>query len=152
MDDLRKWTDEELIQVYDLQEKFSEKIVEFVRRGEESEVLKFMNLISAMHSCDDFKIFDKEIYRKNEFVAEMSVEKISQGRFVYKDLFEKWKCADSLREIFEEKYLWEFAEAQPADLALFANNRKVALGKYSAEKYEKLRNALPENSRKKLKI
>ena len=154
MKELEKWTDEELIQVYDLQEKYAEKVVDFVRHGEESEVLKFMNLISAMHSCDDFKIFDKEIYRKNEFVAEMSGEKIPQGRFVYKDLFEHWKGADSLREIFEEKYLWEFAEAQPADLALFANNKEVALGKYSAEKYEKLRKALHclKNSRKKLKI
>ena len=151
MNALGNWTDEELIQVYDLQEKYAEKVVDFVRHGEESEVLKFMNLISAMHSCDDLKIFDKEIYRKNEFVAEMSREKIPQGRFVYKDLFEHWKGADSLREIFEEKYLWEFAEAQPADLALFANNKEVALGKYSAEKYEKLRNALPEKLKEKIK-
>lgn len=151
MKELEKWTDEELIQVYDLQEKYAEKVVDFVRHGEESEVYKFMNLISAMHSCDDLKIFDKEIYRKNEFVAEMSGEKIPQGRFVYKDLFEHWKGADSLREIFEEKYLWEFAEAQPADLALFANNKEVAIGKYSAEKYEKLRNALPEKLKEKIK-
>lgn len=148
---MENFTDEELIQVYDLQEKYAEKVVDFVRHGEESEVLKFMNLISAMHSCDDFKIFGKEIYRKNEFIAEMTGEEIPQGRFVYKDLFEHWKGADSLCEIFEEKYLWEFAEAQPADLALFANNRKVALGKYSAEKYEKLRNALPEKLKEKIK-
>lgn len=119
MKELEKWTDEELIQVYDLQEKYAEKVVDFVRHEEESEVLKFMNLISAMHSCDDFKIFDKEIYRKNEFVAEMSGEKIPQGRFVYKDLFEKWKGADSLR-----------------------------LKKYSIEK---LRNALPEKLKEKIK-
>ena len=83
MKDLRNWTDEELIQVYDLQEKYAEKVIDFVRHEEESEVLKFMNLISAMHSCDDLKIFDKAIYRKNEFVREKnSAGQICLQRFV----------------------------------------------------------------------
>ena len=31
-----KWTDEELIQVYELQEKYAEKVIDFVRHGSES--------------------------------------------------------------------------------------------------------------------
>ena len=35
---VRDWTDEELILVYDLQKKYAEKVVDFVRHGEEDEV------------------------------------------------------------------------------------------------------------------
>lgn len=147
---MKNFTDEDLIQIYDLQEKYAEKVVDFVRHGEESDVLKFLQIIPEMNCSENW---DKEpkIYRKKEFADEMSWEKIPQGRFVYKDLFSKWKGADSLREIFDEKYLWEFAEAQPTDVALFANNKEVALEKFSAEKYEKLRDALPEKLKEKIK-
>lgn len=38
-------TDDELIQIYDLQEKFAEKVVDFVRHDDEREVLKFLQII-----------------------------------------------------------------------------------------------------------
>ena len=58
-------------------------------------------------------------------------------------MFEKWQGADTLREIFEEKYQWSFAEANPASLALFAGDKEVALESYSAERYEKMRKEVP---------
>ena len=137
MKELENWTDEELIQVYDLQKSYAEKIVDFVRHGEENDVYKFLNIVPELHSDADFENFEKEIYTKSEYENKYN-EKI-QERYIYKDLSGNWKDADNLREIFDEKYLWEFAEAQPADLALFANVKEVALEKYSEASYEKLR-------------
>lgn len=151
MTELENWTDEELIQVYDLQKRYAEKVVDFVRHGEEKEVYKFMNQISALHSYDDFKMYEKEIYTKNEFIEENSAKEIPKGRYIYKDLSEKWRGADSLREIFEEKYQWEFEEAQLKDLAIFAGNKEVALENYSVEKYEKLRREIPQELQKEIK-
>lgn len=150
MDDLRNWTDEELIQVYDLQEKYAEKVIDFVRHEEESEVLKFLQIIPELNSYENFESEDLKIYRRNEFRAEKSGEEIPQGRFIYKD-YEKWRGADNLREIFDEKYIWDYATAQPEVLAIFAGNKEVALGKYSDEKYEKLRSELPEKLEGKIK-
>ncbi len=150
MDDLRNWTDEELIQVYDLQEKFSEKIVEFVRHDEEREVLKFLQIIPELNSYENFESEDSKIYRKNEFITEKSGEKIPQGRFIYKD-YEKWRGADNLREMFDEKYIWDYATAQPEVLAIFAGNEKIALEKYSAEQYEKLREEIPQKLQSRIK-
>lgn len=143
-------TDEELIQVYDLQEKYAEEVVDFVRHGEENDVYKFLNLIPELHNYDNFTRLEQEIYRKKEFVAEFPQEEIPQGKFVYKDIFENWKGTDSLREIFEEKYLWEFAEGKPEVLAIFAGNKEVAVENYSVERYEKLRNEIPKKLRAKI--
>lgn len=148
---MKNLTDEELVQIYDLQEKYAEKIVDFARHGDKNEVLQFLQIIPELHSYEKFEDADQKIYSKSEFELKHIGEKIPQGRFIYKDLFSKWKGADSLREIFDEKYLWEFAEAQPTDLALFANNKKVALEKYSAEKYEKLREEIPKKLLDKIK-
>lgn len=56
-----------------------------------------------------------------------------------------------MREIFEEKYQWDFEEGQPKDLAIFAGNREVALENYSAERYEKLREEIPQKLQKRIK-
>ena len=113
--DSERWTDEELIQVYDLQEKYTEKIVDFVRNGEDGDVYKFLQLIPDLN--EGYLHHEQDIFRKNEFINEYGAEKVPQGRYVYKDMFGKWQGADTLREIFEEKYQWSFAEAHPASLA-----------------------------------
>ena len=48
--DAERWTDEELIQVYDLQEKYTEKIVDFVRNGEEKDVYDFLQVVPELNS------------------------------------------------------------------------------------------------------
>lgn len=45
---MKNLTDDELIQIYDLQEKYAEKVVDFVRHGEESDVLKFLQIIPEL--------------------------------------------------------------------------------------------------------
>lgn len=144
-------TDDELIQIYDLQEKFAEKVVDFVRHDDEREVLKFLQIIPELNSYENFVNGDSKIYRRNEFRAEKSGEEIPQGRFIYKDLFSKWKGTDNLREIFDEKYMWDYATAQPEVLSIFAGNEKIALEKYSAEQYEKLREEIPQKLKSKIK-
>ncbi len=144
MEKLADWTDEELIKTYDLQEKYAEKVVDFVRHGEEYEVLKFLQIIPALHSYDDIQGTDKSIFRRSEFALEMSREEVEKGKYVYKDIFDNWKSADTLREIFEEKYQWEFVEAHPEFLAMFAGNKDIALEFYSLEEYDKLRKEIPQ--------
>lgn len=145
---MENWTDEELIQVYDLQEKCTEKIVEFVRSGDENEVMKFLQTIPNL---DEIYInHDKEIFHKGEFVEKYGSENIPEGRYIYKDM-ENWKGADTLKEIFEEKYMWEFAEARPNTLALLAGNIEMALETYSIEQYERLREEIPQKLLDKIK-
>ena len=136
-----KWTDEELIQVYDLQEKYAEKVVDFVRNGNEGDVYKFLQIIPDMNEA--YMHHEQGIFRKSEFISEYGAKDLPQGRYIYKDMFDKWQGADSLREIFEEKYQWDFTAANPASLALFAGNKEVALEDYSAERYEKIRKEMP---------
>ena len=142
------WTDEELIQVYDLQEKCTEKIVEFVRNGDENEVMKFLQTIPNLDEI--YVNHKKEIFHKGEFVEKYGSENIPEGRYIYKDM-ENWKGADTLKEIFEEKYMWEFAEARPNTLALLAGNIEMALETYSIEQYEKLREEIPQKLLDKIK-
>lgn len=139
---IEKWTDEELIQVYDLQEKYAESVIDFVRHGEESDVYKFLQIIPDLN--DGYLHHEQNIFRKNEFVNAYGKGDDLQGRYIYKDLFGHWKGADSLREIFEEKFQWDFAEARPEALAVFAGNIEVALETYSIEGYEKLRAEIPK--------
>ena len=47
-----KWTDEEMIQVYDLQERYTESVVDFVRHGFEGDVFKFLQLIPALNGYE----------------------------------------------------------------------------------------------------
>ena len=145
---MENWTDEELIQVYDLQEKCTEKIVEFVRNGDENEVMKFLQIIPNL---DEIYVNNKkEIFHKGEFVEKYGLENIPEGRYIYKDMG-NWKGADTLKEIFEEKYMWEFAEARPNTLALLAGNIEMALETYSIEQYEKLREEIPQKLLDKIK-
>ena len=148
---MKNLTDEELIQVYDLQEKYAEKIVDFVRHGERNDVLKFLQIIPELHSYEKFEGTDQKIYSKNEFEMKHIGEKIPQGRFIYQDLSKKWKGADTMSEIFEEKYIWDFASACPESLAIFAGSKDVALEKYSVEQYEKLREEMPKKLLDKVK-
>lgn len=151
MNDIENWTDKELIQVYDLQEKYAEKIVDFVRQEEESEVYKFLQIIPTLHSYDDFKVLEKELYRTSEFIAKISDKGMLKGNYIYKDLFGNWRGADTLREIFEKKYQWDFVEARPEVLALFAENNDTALKKYSADVYEHLRKEIPQTLKSAIK-
>ena len=144
MEKLSDWTDEELIQTYDLQEKYVEKVVDFVRHGEENEVLKFLQMIPELHSYDECKIEDNIILSRSEFATIKSREEALKGRYFYKDIFGNRKSADTLREIFEEKYQWEFVEARPEVLAMFAGNKDIALEIYSLEEYEKLIKEIPQ--------
>lgn len=147
---MKNLTDEDLIQIYDLQEKYVEKVVDFVRHGEESDVLKFLQIIPELNCSENWEK-EPKIYRRNEFRVEKSGEEIPQGRFIYKGLFSKWEGADNVREIFDEKYMWEYAVAQPEVLAIFAGNKEVALEKYSAGQYEKLREEIPQKLQSKIK-
>ena len=151
MNDLENWTTEELIQVYDMQEKYTEKIIDFIRHDEENEVYKFMKLIPELHNYENLGNAEQEIYNRKEFTAKKFAKEIPKGRFIYKDISDKWKGADNLREIFEEKYQWEFAEGRPKDLAVFAGNKDVALKKYSADRYEKLRREIPQKLQNRIK-
>lgn len=144
-----KWTDEELIQVYDLQEKYAEKVIDFVRHGSESEVLKFLQILPDLNEY--YLRHEKDIFRRKEFVNEYGNEAAPQGRYVYKDLFEQWQGADTLREVFEEKYQWDFATARPETLAVFAGNMEIAFETYSIERYEKLRQEIPRALMSKIK-
>ena len=83
--EVEKWTDKELIEVYDLQKRYAEKIVDFVRNGEENDVYKFLNLVPELHSEDEFKIFEKEVYKKFEFDTENPEIEVPQGRYIYKE-------------------------------------------------------------------
>ena len=148
---MEKWTDEELIQVYDLQERFTEKVVDFVRHSEENDVYRFLNIIPELHNYDSLKSAEKEIYRQCEFEFENPDKEKPQGRYIYKDLFENWKGADNLHEIFEEKYQWEFTEARPEVLAVFAGNKNIALEKYSLDRYEKLSAEIPQKLKNTVK-
>ena len=42
---VKDWTDEELILVYDLQKRYAERVVDFVRHGEEEEVKQLSDSI-----------------------------------------------------------------------------------------------------------
>ena len=140
-------TDEELIQIYDLQEKCAEEIINFVRRGDENEVMKFLQAIPELNH---YESKEKKIFRKSEFSAKHAGEKIPQGRFIYKESSE-WKGADTLREIFDDMYMWEFTAAQPETLALLAGKIEIALENYSIEEYEKLREEIPQKLLDKIK-
>lgn len=139
--EMEKWTDEELIQGYDLQEKYTEKVVDFVRNGDDGDVYKFLQLIPDLN--EGYLNHEQDIYRKSDFINEYGDKEVPQGRYIYKDMFEKWQGADSLREVFEAKYQWDFAEANPASLALFAGDKDVALENYSVKRYEKMRKEIP---------
>lgn len=89
MKEVEKWTDEELIQVYDLQKKYAEKVVDFVRHTEESEVYKFLKVIPELHNYDNSKALEQEIYNRNEFMTKEKWKERPRGRYIYKDLFEK---------------------------------------------------------------
>ena len=121
-----------------------EKVVDFVRHGEENEVLKFLQMIPELHSYDDSEIEDNIILCRSEFAAVKSKEEALKGRYFYKDIFGNRKSADTLREIFEEKYQWEFVEARPEVLAMFAGNKDIAIEVYSVERYDKLRKEIPQ--------
>jgi hypothetical protein len=139
-----RWTDEELIQVYDLQERYTEKIVDFVRNGAEKDVYDFLQVVPELNNYYLYDLRDKDIFRRTEFMEKHGGEEIPHGRYIYKDFFDKWQGADTLREVFEAKYQWDFAEARPETLALFADNKEVALETYSAERYEKLHERIPQ--------
>lgn len=119
-------------------------MVDFVRHGEENEVLKFLQMIPELHSYDDSEIEDNIILCRSEFAAVKSKEEALKGRYFYKDIFGNRKSADTLREIFEEKYQWEFVEARPEVLAMFAGNKDIAIEVYSVERYDKLRKEIPQ--------
>jgi len=142
--DAERWTDEELIQVYDLQEKYTEKVVDFVRNGAEKDVYDFLQVVPELNGYYLGDIRDKEIFRKAEFMEEYAGEEIPRGRYIYRDCFDKWQGADTLREVFEEKYQLDFAEARPETLALFADKKEIALETYSVDRYEKLREKIPQ--------
>ena len=79
---MKNLTDEDLIQIYDLQEKYVEKVVDFVRHGEENEVLQFLQIIPEMNCSENW---DKEpkIYRKKE-MGKNSARQIYLQRFAFK--------------------------------------------------------------------
>lgn len=136
-----KWTDEKMIQVYDLQERYTECVVDFVRHGFEGDVFKFLQLIPALNGYEQTQ--EQDIFRRAEFIKEYGEEFEPQGRYIYKDLFNQWEGADTLREVFEEKYQWEFTEAHPASLALFAGSKEIAMESYTIEQYDRIRNEIP---------
>lgn len=151
MESLKNWTDDELTQVYDLQKQYAEKVVDFVRHGEEEEVLKFLQILPELHDYADAGSPSHKIFIKENFEQENSGEEIPIGKYIYKDMFGHRKSADALSEIFEEKYLWDFEEARPKVLAIFADNEKVALENYSLNDYEKLKNKIPQTLKSEIK-
>lgn len=150
MDKLENWTDEELMQVYDLQKRIAEKIIDYVRHAEENNVYKFLTLIPELNAEYSWASYEQEVFRRNEFDNKFG-EEIPQGRYIYKDMADSWKGADTLREIFEKKYQYDFAVARPAMLAVFADNMEVAFETYSIERYDKLRREMPPSLMRKMK-
>ena len=66
--DSERWTEEELIQVYDLQKRYTEKVIDFVRNGDDGDVYKFMQLIPDLNEA--YLNHEQDIFRKNEFINE----------------------------------------------------------------------------------
>ena len=151
MSEFENWTDKELIQVYDLQKSYAQKIASFVAYAEDDELYQFLNVIPELNSDDKFKILEKEIYTSIEFRLEMPDKEMPQGRYIYKDLTGKWKGEDELWKIFREKYQKAFEKGRPTDLVVFAGNENVALEKYSVEKYEKIRKEIPTKLQEEIK-
>lgn len=144
MKKLEDWTDEELIQVYDLQKKYVENVINFVRHSDEVQVYNFLQIVPELNSEYDWAEYEKSIFRRNEFIDKFGEELAPQGKYIYGELLNNWHGANTLREVFEEKYQWEFAAAHPASLALFAENQEIARDTYSTEGYEKILNAIPK--------
>lgn len=135
-----EWTDDELIQVYGLQKRYADEVIDFVRHGDEAEVYKFLQMIPELH---EYEKIEAMIFTKEDFVKEFQVEEVPVGKYIYEDQIGRWQGTDTLRDVFEDKYQWEFAEAHPETLAVFAGNKKLSLQKYSAEQYEKFQSEMP---------
>ena len=71
---VRDWTDEELILVYDLQKRYAERVVDFVRHGEEDEVKQLLKVLPELHYSGDYEIIGTEIYLSSDMEEE--VEKL----------------------------------------------------------------------------
>ena len=141
---VRDWTDEELILVYDLQKRYAERVVDFVRHGEEDEVKQLLNIFPKLHYYEEYENIRTEIYFSKEVEEEAEKLGLKDNKYIYKSMFGEWKGADSLREIFEENYQIAFEEARPGVIALFAENEEKAIEEYTKESYEKLRKEIPK--------
>lgn len=144
MKKLENWTDAELIQVYDLQKKYAENVINFVRHADEVQVYNFLQIVPELNSEYDWAEYEKSVFRRDEFIDKYGEELAPQGKYIYGELLNNWHGANTLREVFEEKYQWEFAAAHPASLALFAENKEIARDTYSTERYEKILDAIPK--------
>ena len=144
MKKLEDWTDEELIQVYDLQKKYVENVIDFVRHEDEAQVYNFLQIVPELNSEYDWAEYEKSVFRRDEFIDTFGEELAPQGKYIYGELLNNWHGANTLREVFEEKYQWEFAAAHPASLALFAENQEIARDTYSTERYAKILDAIPK--------
>ena len=140
---VKDWTDEELILVYDLQKRYAERVVDFVRHGEEEEVKQLLKIIPELH-YGDFEDVRTEIYLSKEIEEEAEKLGLKDDKYIYKAMFGEWKGADSLREIFEENYQIAIEEANPKAIALFAGNEEKAVEEYTKEGYEKLKKEIPK--------
>ena len=140
---VRDWTDEELILVYDLQKRYAERVVDFVRHGEEDEVKQLLKVLPELHYSGDYEIIGTEIYLSSDMEEEVEKLGLRDNKYIYKSMFDKWKGADSLREIFEENYQIAVEEGRPEVIALFAGNEEKAIEEYTKEGYEKLKKEIP---------
>ena len=138
------WTDEDLILVYDLQKRYAERVVDFVRHGEEEEVKQLLKVLPELHYYGDYENIGTEIYFSKEVEEEAEKWGLKENKYIYKAMFGEWKGADSLREIFEENYQISFEEARPGVIALFAGNEEKAIEEYTREGYEKLKKEIPK--------
>ena len=95
-----KWTDEELIQVYDLQKRYTEKVIDFVRKGDDGDVYKFMQLIPDLN--EGYLHHEQDIFRKNEFISEYGGKMFRRADTFIKICSTSGKarthCAKSLRK------------------------------------------------------
>lgn len=101
MKKLEDWTDEELIQVYDLQKKYVENVIDFVRHSDEVQVYNFLQIVPELNSEYDWAEYEKSVFRRNEFIDKFGEELAPQGKYIYGELLNNWHGANTLREVFE---------------------------------------------------
>ena len=61
-------------------------------------------MLPELHYSGDYEIIRTEIYLSNDMEEEAEKLGLRDNKYIYKSMFDKWKGADSLREIFEENY------------------------------------------------
>ena len=154
----QEWTDEELCQVYDLQQGYDKILLDFVRHEEQMEVNELMSVLPELYARDG-EAANPYFFRSNDVSPETAAdwglssstvtiwgmeENYQNHDFIYRDSSGQYKMADDLREVFEGTFRYELGVARPEILALLGDNYQYAQEAYSQESYERIRILLPK--------